>query len=383
MFGLAVRYALLMLWREQSRFLPAVLAVGFSILLTILQFGVLMGTISFASVPIDCCRADLFIASRDVLSIDLGHPIPYDWVGRLMLDPEITVIEPYMYGFDYYHKKGGGAIVCVIIGTRMETESLGPVVGLTPELRDRLAEPMTIVVDESELGRLALTKGVGEMAEISGQRVRVVGLVSGYKSIGGPFVFCSMHTARAVQSMFRVPNNASKVSYLVAGCRNPEKAAETAVRLHKEYPGMEVFTREQFASRTQNYWLRETKAGLALVFTSSLGLLVGLVVTSQTLYAATVASMREYALLRAVGIPRYRIGSLILAQAGAVGVVGIAVGLPLSLALSVLIDHIGGRVLLPASLLGGSIGVTMIMVGISGLFALRSLKLFEPMTLLR
>jgi len=335
MVGMAVHYALLMLWREMLRFLPAVLGVGFSILLIILQFGVLMGTISFASVMIDGSRADLFIASRDVPSIDLGYPIPYDWVSRLMLDPEIIAIEPYLFSFEYFHKPAGGSLVCVAIGTRMEKDSIGAVVGLTPELRVRLTEPMTIVIDESERGRLGLTRGVGEVAEISGQRVRVVGLVRGYKSLGGPFLFCSIQTARAVQGMARGPTSANKVSYLVAKCREPERAAETAARLHKEYPGMEVFTRDQFARRTQNYWLRETKAGLALIFTSSLGFLVGLVVTAQTLYAATVASMREYALLRAVGIPRYRIGTLIMAQAGAVGLVGTAVGLPLSLALSV------------------------------------------------
>jgi putative ABC transport system permease protein len=383
MVGMAVHYALLMLWREMLRFLPAVLGVGFSILLIILQFGVLMGTISFASVMIDRSRADLFIASRDVPSIDLGYPIPYDWVCRLMLDPEITAIEPYLFSFEYFHKPAGGALVCVVIGTRMEKDSIGAVVGLTPELRDRLTEPMTIVIDEAERGRLGLTRGVGERAEISGQRVRVVGLLRGYKSLGGPFLFCSIQTARAVQSMSRGPTSTNKVSYLVAKVREPERAAETAARLHKEYPGMEVFTRDQFARRTQNYWLRETKAGLALIFTSSLGFLVGLVVTTQTLYAATVASMREYALLRAVGIPRYRIGTLIMAQAGAVGLVGTALGLPLSLALSVLIDNIGGKVLLPAYLLGGSIVATLALVVFSGFLALWSLKEIDPINLLR
>ena len=51
------------------------------------------------------------------------------------------------------------------------------------------------------------------------------------------------------------------------------------------------------------YWLTMTNAGISAGFTAVLGLLVGAVVTSQTLYAATLASLREFAVLRALGIP--------------------------------------------------------------------------------
>jgi len=44
-----------------------------------------------------------------------------------------------------------------------------------------------------------------------------------------------------------------------------------------------------------------------------LALVVGLAVTSQTLYAAAVASLREYAVLDALGIPRWRLAALVLA----------------------------------------------------------------------
>jgi putative ABC transport system permease protein len=383
MFRLTVRYALLMLWRERLRYLAAVLAVGFSALLVILQFGVLLGTISLISVPLDYCRADLFIASQGALSLDLGYPISEDWMSRLLLDPQVADVEPYFYSFEYCHHSRGGALVCCVVGTRLEEHAVGAVTGLTPELRGLLMEPMTVVIDESELQRLGLTHGVGETLEIGGKRVRVVGLLRDYKSIGGPFVFCSLPTARALLSFFTVAANANKTSFLVARCRQQGQAADTARRLKEQYPGMEVFTRQEFSARTRTHWVRETRTGLAMLFTSALALLVGLVITSQTLYAATVASLREYALLRAVGIPRRRIAHLILAQAVSVGVAGVAVGLPLSLGLGLLIDGTGGRVLLPAELLAAGVGVTLVTAGLSGLLALRALRLFEPITLLR
>ncbi len=45
-------------------------------------------------------------------------------------------------------------------------------------------------------------------------------------------------------------------------------------------------------------------------------------VTSQTLYAATAASLREYAVLRALGIPRRRMAGMVMAQSLWVGLGG-------------------------------------------------------------
>src|SRR5258708_21114493 len=78
------------------------------------------------------------------------------------------------------------------------------------------------------------------------------------------------------------------------------------------------------------HWMMTTKAGIALAFTACLGLIVGAVVTSQTLYAATVSAQREYATLRAMGIPRWRLKLSVVAQAFWVGLAGLLVALPLT-----------------------------------------------------
>jgi putative ABC transport system permease protein len=118
-------------------------------------------------------------------------------------------------------------------------------------------------------------------------------------------------------------------------------------------------------------------------FTALLSLLVGLAITSQTLYAATVAALREHAVLRALGIPRWRMVGLVMAQSLWVGLGGIAVALPMIFALAAGGESAGTRVLLPPWLLGLGAGLTLAMALLSGLAALRSLRLVEPITLLR
>src|SRR5947209_17378247 len=91
---------------------------------------------------------------------------------------------------------------------------------------------------------------------------------------------------------------------------------------------MSAFTSADFSHRSEMHWLTKTKAGAAMGVLSALGLLVGAVVTGFTLYAATASSIREYAVLRALGIPRWRMGMAVISQSFWVGVFGVIVGVP-------------------------------------------------------
>jgi len=243
-------------------------------------------------------------------------------------------------------------------------------------MRARLTEPGAIVVDDAELRRLGIN-GVGDRTKIGDQRVRVVGLVHGLKSLTGPYVFCSIETARML-----LPGSFNRATYLLGRCREPGTAS-TVVEGLRTHSDMSAFTKEEFSRRTRVHWLTETNAGISTAFTAALALLVGAVVTSQSLYAAMAASMREYAVLRALGIPRRQMAAMVLALSFWIGVAGIVLALPFTFGLAHVAEAIGTRMLLPHWLLGSVTALTMAMAMISGLVALRSLRLTEPANLLR
>ncbi len=369
-------YALATLWYERQRFLPGVLAVAFSCLLIALQCGLLLGLFSITSLPIDETSADVWVGHPEVPSVDLGRPIPAAWESYLSM-PEVERTEIYTQGFAYWDKPTGGNELCLLIGSRLHEDALGAVKGLTPRQRALLTEPGAIIVDESEFDRLGIKK-VGDTAEISRQRVRVVSTVRGMKSLAGPYIFCSVETARP-----RLNLTSEQATFLLARCRSPEDARKV-VRQLEAYPRkFSAFTSADFSLHSRLHWLTKTKAGIALGLAAALGLLVGAVVTSQTLYAATAASLREYAVLRAMGIPRWRMGMMVLSQSFWVGLAGVALALPTVFALAQLGNQVGARVLLPVELLAGAVLITMVMAMLSGLLALRSLRLIEPVALLR
>jgi putative ABC transport system permease protein len=369
-------YSLSTLWHDRQRYVPGVLAVGFSALLIALQCGLLLGLFSITSIPVDHTRADVWIGAPEVLSVDLGQRIPESFLLRALDQPEVEAAELYAQGFAYWGKPSGGSELCILIGSRLEPNSMGAIAELTPQLRERLTEPGSIVVDEGELDRLGIN-GIGDVAEISGRRVRVVGLVHGLKSLAGPYIFCSLSTAQPLLRLLP-----SQTTYVLARCKRPALAAAAVERLRK-YPDMSTFTSEDFSLRTRLHWLLKTKAGVALGCAAALGLLVGAVVTSQTLYAATVASLREYAVLQALGIPRWRMAGAVLAQSFWVGLIGVALAVPAVYLMAHGADTLGAKVLLPFKLMGPAVGITMVMAMSSGLAALRSLRLVEPAMLLR
>jgi len=273
-------YSLTTLWHEKNRFLPGILAVAFSALLIALQCGLLLGLFSITSIPIDHTRADVWVSAPAVLSVDLGRPIDEgSTFAKVASQPEVARTEIYMQGFAYWSKPGGGNELCMVIGSRLGDDYIGNVDMLTPDLRARLSEHGAIVVDESELDRLGI-KGVNDYAEISGTRVRVVGLTKGIKSLAGPYVFCSLYTARDFLRL----RGTEMTTYVLAKCHDPSQAPELVRRL-RESDKITAFSSSEFSLRSRMHWLTKTKAGIALGYAAALGLLVGAVVTSQTLYA--------------------------------------------------------------------------------------------------
>jgi putative ABC transport system permease protein len=371
-------YSLETLWYERQRYLPGVLAVAFSALLIALQCGLLLGLFSITSIPIDHTKADVWMGAPEVLSVDLGRPIPESALARMGVQPEVARCEPYLQGFAFWSKRDGGSELCMVIGSRLSPDSLGKIDKLTPEQCGMLAEEGAVIIDESDMKRLGV-KRVGDTAEISGHPVRIVGTTRGLPSLAGPYVLCSIPTAKK-----RLPvQQGETTTYVLGCCRNQQDAAKVVERLNRREKS--AFTTRDFSRRTQLHWLLKTKAGIALGYAAALGLLVGAVVTSQTLYAATVASLREFAVLRALGIPRWRIAFMVVSQSFWIGIIGVALALPGAYGLAWAADRLMGVhiVSLPWWLQVSAATVTLGMALVSGLFALRSLRQIEPATLLR
>jgi len=144
-----------------------------------------------------------------------------------------------------------------------------------------------------------------------------------------------------------------------------------------------VWTSERFAYNAASYWMFETGAGLGFVFLAVIVLVVGVVITSQTLFAAVASAVREYAMLNALGAGLSALRRVILEQAFWVGMVGVAIGSALSIAIMLLAAGQDVPIVFNALAAVSCAVLVMSIALISGLLAAGVINHLEPANLLR
>jgi putative ABC transport system permease protein len=366
---------------EWRRFLPAILAVGFAGLLQLLQAALVLGIFGSASVYITGSSADLWAGYPGTQSVNLGRSIDAGVEMRLRMDPAVTAVEPFHWvDADWRGPSDTGGVSVFVSGINARPDGMLFAHALPPALRARLNEPDAVIVDRADLDSLGVK--VGNSAVINGHRVRVVGVSSGLRALGGVNVVASLATAAELDTD---PSNANRMTYFVAKLRNPAAADDVAARLRGNgaFGKYDVWTAQDFARRSQLYWMFDTGAGAGVLFLAGIVFLVGAVITSQTLVAAVIGSVREYATLNALGVGVGALRRVVMEQAfwvGALGLVGstvlgaIALAIARSRSVPVALDP---WTTLACLALGMGLAI------VSGLAAMRSLRRADPATLLR
>lgn len=365
-------------WR---RFLPAIIAVAFAGLLQLIQAALVLGIFSSASVYITGSSAQLWIGYPGTQSVSLGRVIDAGIESRLLVDPAVSQVEPFLWvDGDWRGPEGTGGISVFVSGIDPQPQGMMFSRSISASLRARLREPDAVIVDQADLNNLGV--GVGETATINGRNVHVVGVTSDLRALGGVNIVTSMDTARRLDPALADGRN---VTYLLAGLRQPAQAGPVARRLRGSsgFGNYSVWTAADFSRRSQMYWLFDTGAGAGVLFLAAIVFFAGAVVTSQTLIAAVMGSVREYATLNALGVGVGALSRVVMEQAfwvGAFGVIGSGVigGL-----LLVTARHYSVPVELNLAVTAICLALVMALAVVSGLFAMRSVRRADPVSLLR
>jgi putative ABC transport system permease protein len=365
---------------EWRRFLPSALAVAFSGLLLLVQAALVYGIFNTAAVYIKKSGGDLWIGYPGTQSIELGRTIPHEAEIRALMDPDVARVEPFNWIDGDWRgpaDKGGVSVFVSGIDTRPDGMMFADV--LSPELRAKLDEPDSVVVDRSDLSKLGLN--IGGQAVINGHRVRIVGVGNGLRALGGVNIVTSLPTSRRLDN----GSNGGDVAYYLVKLRDPQLAESVRARLQSGdgVRRFEVWTRRAFAHRAVTYWMFETGAGLGVVFLAAVVLMVGAVITSQTLMGAVAGSIREYATLHALGVGFSALRRVVLKQAAWVGAFGLLVGGAATLLVVLVARRRDVPVQLDLTTVAVCGALVMGIALVSGLMAVRALRHADPALLLR
>lgn len=382
---------------EWRRFVPAVFAVGFSGVLLAVQAGLVLGIFDSAAVYVTASSADLWVGYPGTQSVNFGRDISPDVEMRLRMDPAVADVEPYLWVEGDWHnmQRTGGGVSVFVSGIRTGADAMMFSHLLPKRTRQLLRDPGAVIVDRFDLEQLGTA--VGDSAWLNGQRVHIVAALSGLRALGGVNVLASPDTARRLQT----GEPTAGPTYFVARLHNPTQAGAVQDRLSPlstvagshagsqdaGVPGafgpFSVWTADEFASRSQLYWLFDTGAGIAVLFMATIVCLVGSVVTSQSLMAVVAGSAREYAMLNALGASLLSLSRVVLEQACWIGGLGLVVGGLTSGVLLRLASWYDVPVDMNPMVAAGCAALVVSLALASGLFAVRGLARAEPAMLLR
>ena len=119
-------------------------------------------------------------------------------------------------------------------------------------------------------------------------------------------------------------------------------------RLESRLRDVSVRTNREFSRMTRTYWMFTTGASIAVLLAALLGLVGGVVIVTQTIYATTVDHIREYGRLKAMGATNRYLCAVIIQQAVISALVGYTLGMVASVFVLSGSSRGGSNILCPA-----------------------------------
>ena len=404
------------LFEDIPRFLVAQAGIMFAVSLVTIQNGILTGFIRSSSVLIDHSKADIWIASKDMIHLELTMPISLERVTQAESVAGVEQAEPLIFRSARWRDPLDNKIHAVtVVGSDPEGELFSPWNIVQGDL-NALKQPYTIMVDESKLNALKL-KNLGDQAKLGGLQAKLGGITQGTQSIvSNSFVFTSLKNANAyvnspvkTQTLCQVENEdlqctqsyedqtsnnqkltnlppprplnlADPINYVLVKAKLGEDLTQLKQKLEEALPDdVQVLTREEMSMVMRTFWQKRTGVGFVLSLGAAVGVLVGMVVVGQILYSSVSDHLKEFGTLKAMGASDWVIYGIILEQALWMAVLGYIPGMALCFGVAFWAGATQGILILitPLSALG-VFGLTVAMCTGSAFFAIQKVTKVDP-----
>ena len=307
------------LFHDRLRFIATVIGIVFSIVLVTVQMGLYLGFGRMVTTMIDHASADLWVMPRGTKCFEDPSLLDTRERYRALSINGVAEAIPVVIGFADWRMPSGETTPVFVIGSDLRSGGLQPW-NLVEGQIEALSTPKAVAVDKSYFDRLGIS-GIGAIAEIRQQPVRVAAITNGIRSFTTtPFVFMDVNRARAYTG---VPSG--KATYLLIRLSPDADLDHVRSQLMSDITRVEVLTPAEFRERSRAFWLFGTGAGAALFAGALLGVIVGTVIVAQTLYSSTKEHLNEFATLRAIGSSRRYIYKVIVCQALLSAVIGFSI----------------------------------------------------------
>lgn len=377
--------ALSTLLYEWRRYLAAIIALALAGVLMLALGAIFIGMMQSFTVTIDKSRAELIVLSpRAQASGGPGGgagPLPKRIVPLIYRHPDVIEVQDLPDDFGRFFGPGQPSpsmVNIMIIDTSPNGLTLPD--DFTDSMRRAIEEPYAVGVDVSAAKQLGVK--LGDQATLNGRTVRVTLLMEGYANAQLPSVIMSRQTQRLMGRA-----NDEQLGLLMVRVKN-DGTMKDVERIRNELNAMSdglyrAWTKPELTASTTREMMSEGFIVILLTFLSSIGFIIGVVITWQTLRGAILANIKEFASLRALGVSISQLRGVVMELSFWVGLLGIIASGLLMAGIAMLAS--AGNV--PMGFDTGSIiqtAILLLLISImSGALTLGALKKGEPADLLK
>ena len=177
--------------------------------------------------------------------------------------------------------------------------------------------------------------------------------------------------------------DADQSSVILVGLKPGVDAATVARDLQTRMGTEHVSTRDEFRHTLVHYMLTKTPIGVVLGSSTVIGLLVGFIMVSLTMFSAVLDNLREFGTLKALGATTLDLVGLLWVQAVVYGAIGAVIG-------SVLVGWVSSAtrsaqiaMQLPPVLLLSVAAIAIVMCIVASSLAVLRVRAIEPAMVFR
>ncbi|WP_082690028.1 FtsX-like permease family protein [Leptolyngbya sp. NIES-2104] len=403
------------LFEDIPRFIVAQAGIVFAVSLVTIQIGILRGFSRSTARLVDQSSADLWVASQDIVHLELSSPMPAQRVEEAQKVAGVDRAEALMIRSSIWRDSNGKISPIRIYGFDPNSRMFAGWQVTQGKLSD-LNQPYSVIVDANSLKGLGL-KQLNDRATIGAFNAlpaRFVGKTQDTQSIASSaFIYTSLENANAyglggsdtgitcktdssgrIDCLNQTPkfgdpepnpppprrvNVQDPISFVLIRAKPGEDLDQLRQRLKSALPNTRVFTQAEIADLTRSYWTTRTGVGFVLGLGATVGFIVGMVIVGQILYSSVSDHIREFGTLKAMGASNWVIYSVILEQALWMAVLGYLPSIALCLGLGAWTQASNGIMILITPATGVGIFVlTVVMCVGSALFAVQKVTRVDP-----
>lgn len=302
---------------RRGRSLAGLAGIAVALLLVLALNAIFAGMQQRLTAYIERSGADVIVAQRGVETMHMTESaFPESQVAAIRAVPGVAQARSILYAPTLIERGDNRALVYLI----------GDDEGGAPVAVTRGKRP---VDDEVLLDGVAARKlkvVPGGTVRILGQDFRVSGEVEGLASITNSVAFVPR------RDLSRMLGLKGVVSYVLVNARREVALDDLTVSIERAVTGVTASTRRAFVRserRVVGDMSTDIVRGMTLV-----GFIVGVAVAALVAYGSTIAQLRDYAVLRALGLRTRRALALVVGQVGALVLGGFTAALGLALLLA-------------------------------------------------